>query len=138
MEENKKLQLDAFIKKQIQEIPLESPSKDFTKNLMGILTKEETSKATQYVPLISKKTWFAIAAAIIVAIFFIPFQKQEGGLLEKVSIDFSFLEKISLSGVFDGFVVSSTTFYGVLLFSIMIIVQIFYLKGYFSKRISGL
>jgi len=137
MEENKNTQLDNFVKKQIQEMPLESPSKNFTKDLMGILAKEETSKATKYAPLISKKGWFAIAA-LVVAIFFIPFQKQEGGLLEKVSIDFSFFDKLSTSGLFEGLSVSTATMYGLLLFSIMILVQVHYLKGYFSKRVSGL
>tara|TARA_R110002073_G_scaffold53840_4_gene138901 strand:+ start:104896 stop:105309 length:414 start_codon:yes stop_codon:yes gene_type:complete len=137
MEENKKIQLDAFVKKQIQEALLESPSKDFTKNLMNVLTQEETSKVTKYVPLISKKVWFALAA-VFVAIFFIPFQKQEGGLLEKVSLDFSFFDKISSAGIFDGFSIPTTAFYGLLLFSVMVLAQAYYLKGYFSKRISGL
>lgn len=141
MEENKKLQLDAFVKKQIQQVPLKSPSKDFTKDIMGVLTEMETSKATKYVPLISKKGWLFVAA-IFIAVFFIPFQKKEGGLveslLEKTSIDFSFLEKINLTGLLDGLSVSTTAFYGLLLFSVMVLVQVYYLKGYFSKRASSL
>lgn len=139
MEENKKLQLDAFVKKQIQETPLESPSKDFTKDIMGVLTEIQTSKATKYVPLISKKAWLFVAA-IFIAIFFIPFQEKEGGLiegwLEKTSIDLSFLDKINIAGFFDGFSVSNATMYGLLLFSIMILVQVYYLKGYFTKKFS--
>ncbi len=140
MEENKNPQIDAFLKKQIQEIPLESPSKDFTQNLMGILTQEE-SKAIQYEPLISKRVWAGISALVTVFIAFLlfnPFQKQEGSLLEKVPIDFSFLDQISFSGLFDGLSVSNVTLYGLLLFSMMISIQVFYLKGYFSKRFSGL
>ncbi|MEQ6124712.1 hypothetical protein AAON49_10955 [Pseudotenacibaculum sp. MALMAid0570] len=136
MEENNNKQVDAFLKKQLQEIPLESPSIDFTNHIMSVLDKE-SSKSTQYVPLISKKVWFAIVA-VIVALFFIPFQKQEDSILDKVPIDFSFLDKVNLSGVFEGFSISSATFYAMLLFSIMIFVQIFYIKGYFSKRESGL
>jgi len=134
MEENKKSQLDAFLKKQIQELPLESPSKDFTLGIMDVLSEEE-STITKYVPLISKKVWFLIVAAVV-AIFFIPFQKTEGGLLEKISIDFSFLNKISFSGLTDALSVSNTAFYGILLFSIMVFVQIVYLKGYFNRKLS--
>lgn len=138
MEENKKLQLDAFVKEGIQNTPLESPSKDFTKNIMGVLREIEVSESTtRYVPLISKKIWFVIAA-IVAIIFVIPFQKQEGGMLEIVSIDFSFLDKINLMGVFEGLSISTTTLYGLLLFFVMILVQVYYLKGYFNKRISGL
>lgn len=138
MEENNNIQTDAFLKKHIQEIPLESPSIDFTKNLMGVLSNEEVSKVTKYVPLISKKFWIGlltIVAASVIALLLIPFQKGEGSLLEKVPIDFSFLDNVNFSGMFDGMSVSSTTFYGVVLFSIMIFIQIFYLKGYLNKKV---
>lgn len=138
MEENKNTQqVDAFFKKHIQEIPLESPSTDFTKNLMGVLSHEETSEVTHYVPLISKKFWIGLLSVVtisIIALLLIPFQKGGESLLEKVPIDFSFVDKINVTGLFDGLSVSSTTFYGAVLFSIMMFVQIFYIKGYFDKR----
>lgn len=140
MEDNKNKQMDAFLRKHIQEIPLESPSKDFTNTIMGVLEEEASLKA-QYTPLISKKIWVGIATlitAFIVALFVIPFQKQQDSLLDKVPLDFSFLDRISFSGLFEGLSISSSTFYAMLLFSIMIGVQIFYIKGYFSKRASGL
>ena len=76
MEDNKNKQMDAFLKKQIQELPLESPSKDFTSNIMSVLNKE-TSKTTQYVPLISKKVWIGIAALFVAGIFY-SFSKTRG------------------------------------------------------------
>lgn len=135
MEENKNTQIDTFLKKQIQEMSLESPSKDFTSNLMSVL-QEETSLSTQYAPLISKKVWIGIAA-LVVAIFFIPFQKQEGSLLDKVSLDLSFLDTIKMP-VVEGFSVSSVTLYAIFFFAMMILAQVFYIKGYFNKRESGL
>lgn len=131
MEENKNKQLDAFLKKQIQEIPLDTPSQNFTSNIMDVLNKEAITQI-QYKPLISKKIWFAVAA-VILAVILIPFQKQEGGLLEKVSLDFSFLDKLNFS-VFEGLAVSNTAFYGLLFFAIMISVQVVYLKGYMDKK----
>lgn len=135
MEENKNKQLDAFLKKQIKELPLESPSKNFTATIMSKLQTESAFSHIQYKPLISKKIWFAVAA-IVVAVLLIPFQKKEGGLLEKVSIDFSFLDKVSFSGLLDGLSVSTTAFYGLLFFAIMIFVQVVYLKGYFDRKIT--
>lgn len=135
MEENKNTQIDAFLKKQIQEMPLESPSKDFTSNLMSVL-EEETSQSTQYVPLISKKIWIGIAA-LIVAIFFIPFQEQEGSLMDKVPLDLSFLDSIKMPTL-EGFTISSVALYAIFFFTLMIFAQIFYIKGYFNKRESGL
>ncbi len=134
MEENKNKQLDAFLKKQIQDIPLESPSKDFTSNIMDVLQEKESVVTTIYKPLISKKVWIFVAAAIA-AIFFIPFQDSEEGLLSKVSFDFSFLEKLNLSGILDGVNVSSTSLYVAFFFTTMIFIQVVFLKNHFNKRI---
>jgi hypothetical protein len=134
MEENKDTQIDAFLKKQLQDLPLESPSQNFTANIMDVIQQEESAASIQYKPLISKKIWFLVAAAIT-AIFFIPFQKTEGSLLEKVSFDFSFLDQVKVSELFSGLSVSTTVFYGLLLFAVMMFVQVVYLKGYFAKRI---
>lgn len=133
MGDNTDKKLDSFAKRHIQEIRLESPSKGFTGSVMNAITAAETGSVT-YKPLISKKTWLFVAAGIA-AIFFIPFQKPEnGGLLEKTGMDFSFFEKLSLSGVFDGVSLPSVTFYAFLLFAIMIFIQVFYIKGYFGKK----
>ncbi len=136
MEENKNQQIDAFLKKQLQEIPLESPSKNFTSNIMDVLQEKESSIATLNKPLISKKVWIFVAAAIV-AVFFIPFQKTEDSLLNKVSLDFSFLEKINLSGIFDGISISSTSAYVAFFFTIMIFIQVVFLKNHFNKRIEA-
>ena len=133
MEESKNKQLDVFFKEQIQEIPLEAPTKDFTKNVMQSIQLENVN-STMYRPLISKKVWF-VAAAAIIALFFIPFPQKEGGMLDKIPIDFSFVDQISLDGVFSGISVSNTTIYALLLFLGMIAIQIFYLKGYFERKI---
>lgn len=139
MEDNKEQRLDSFARKQIQELSLEKPSRGFSNAVMDAISNLEAKSSFAYKPLIPKKVWL-IAIAAIVAIVFIPFQKQEGGLLEKVSLDFSFLDKVSLPSIdlFEGMSVSSTTFYAFLLFAIMISIQVFYIKGYFSKRASGL
>ena len=83
MEDNKEHKLDSFARKQIQELELEKTSKGFTNSVMDAISALETKSSFAYQPLISKKVWLA-AVAVIVAIVFIPFQKQEGGLLEKV------------------------------------------------------
>lgn len=136
MEENRNTQLDAFLKKQLQEIPLESPSQNFTANIMDVIQQEESAVVIKYKPLISKKIWFVVAAAVVAIFFFIPFQKKEGGLLEKVSLDFSFMDQINFSGAFSGLSVSTIAFYGLLFFAVMIFIQVVYLKGYFAKRIA--
>ena len=140
MEENNNKQIDAFLQKHIEEIPLESPNNDFTSNLMGILTEEETSTVTQYSPLISKKGWIGVGIVVLSSLallFFGTFQNQGEKVLDKVSLDFSFLSKFSLSGTMEGFSMPSAMFFGALLFSISLLIQVLYLKGHLNNKITS-
>jgi len=137
MGENKHIEeLDAFAKKYVKEIPTESPSADFTANLMHSITQLEIEKPIVYKPLISKKGWFLVIAAVI-SVVLIPFKSTEDGLFTLPEMSFSFLEKFSFSGVIESVQVSNTTLYLVILFSVLVFIQIFYLKGYFEKRINS-
>lgn len=136
MEENKNKQIDAFLKKQLQEIPLDSPSKDFTSRIMDVIDQEESTVTTVYKPLISKRVWIFVAATIA-AIFFIPFQETEGSLFNKLSLDLSIIGNLNPSGLLDGVSVSSTVFYGFVFFAIMVVIQVVFLKDYFNKKMTA-
>lgn len=127
--------LDQLLKDQFKELPLDIPSNDFTKLVMREVVKEEKKLTTQSLPLISNKVW-GLVAAVLVALIFIPFKKQEGGILEKVSLDFSFFENVTLP-TYEGSTVSNTMLYAAVLFSIMMFAQVFYLKGYFDKKMNA-
>ena len=136
MGENKHIEeLDAFTKKYVKEIPLESPSVNFTAKLMDSINQLETVKsAVVYKPLISKKTWFVVVLAVV-AIVFIPFNSSEEGMFTLPEMNFSFLEKLSFSGMFDNLSVSNSTFIIALVFGLLLSIQIIYLKGFFEKRL---
>lgn len=137
MGENKHIEeIDAFAKKYIKEIPAESPSKHFTANLMQTISQLEMVKPLTYKPLISKKGWFLVIAAVI-AVVLIPFKSTEEGLFSLPEMNFSFFEKLNFSGVLESVQVSNTTLYVAILFSVLVFIQIFYLKGYFERRING-
>jgi hypothetical protein len=137
MGENKHIEeIHAFTKKYLNEIPTESPSIDFTKNLMGKIAKIQPEKEIVYKPLISKKGWFLVAASII-AIILLPFKNSEEGLFTLPEVNFSFFEKMSFSGIFESVNVSTTTASLLVLFSILFFIQIFYLKGEFERRINS-
>jgi len=137
MGENKHIEeIDAFAKKYIKEIPVESPSTNFTANLMNTISQLQTEKKIEYKPLISKKGWFLVISAVI-AIVLLPFKKSEEGLFTLPEINFSFIEKLNFSGVVDHVNVSLPTVYLAILFSVLVFIQIFYLKGYFEERINS-
>ena len=137
MGENKHIEeIDAFAKKYIKEIPVESPSVNFTANLMKTISQLQTEKTIVYKPLISKKGWFLVISAVI-AIIVLTFKNSEEGLFTLPEMNFSFLEKLNFSGAFESVSVSTPTLYLAILFSVLIFIQIFYLKGYFEKQINS-
>ena len=137
MGENKHIEeIDAFAKKYVKEIKTETPSADFTKNLMQSIAQLQTIKSTiAYKPLISKKAWFVVVSAII-AVLFIPFISSEKAFFTLPKINFSVLEKLNFSGLFQNVNISSTTFTIALVFGLLLAIQIIYLKGFFEKRLS--
>jgi hypothetical protein len=137
MEENKHTQLDAFVKKQIKKIPRETPSFDFTSQVMKAIEQQETVTIPPYKPLISKPMWFVIAS-LVAAIIIIPLRKMESSWFDKISLDVSFLDQISITGFFEGLSVPTTAFYGLVLFTLMIFAQVLYVKGFFRPKISVL
>lgn len=136
MGENKHIEeIHAFAKKYVKEIPKETPSVDFTVNLMKSITQIETVRKTiVYKPLISKKGWFVVVLAII-SVFLIPFNSSKEQTFTLPKLNFSFLDKLGFSGVLEGLSVSSTTFIIALIFGLLMSIQIVYLKGYFEKRL---
>jgi hypothetical protein len=136
MGENKHIEeIDAFAKKYVKEIKKETPSLDFTTNLMKSISQLESVKSTtMYRPLISKKAWFVVVAAII-AIVLIPFSSAKEEIFTLPKFNFSFLEKLSFSEAFQSINVSNTTFIIALMFGLLLSIQIVYLKGFFEKRL---
>ncbi|MDG1039938.1 MAG: hypothetical protein P8H13_04035 [Polaribacter sp.] len=129
-------EIDAFAKKYVKEIKSETPSLDFTSNLMNSIQQLEMVKsAIVYKPLISKKAWLFIFVAII-AVIFIPFHSSEKGLFSLPEVNFSFLNKLNFSGMFQDVNVSNTTVIIALVFGVLLSIQIVYLKGFFEKRLS--
>ncbi len=134
MGENKHVEeINNFAKKYIKEIPTETPTVNFTANLMKSITALETLKTTTvYKPLISKKGWFVIFLAIM-AILFIPLNSAKEVLFTLPKFNFSFVEKIRFLGVIENLKISNTTFAITVVFGLLVTIQIIYLKGFFEK-----
>ena len=137
MGENKHIEeIHAFTKKYVKEIKTEKPSLDFTENLMSKIAElQPLKKALVYKPLISKKGWFVVFLSII-AVILIPFNSSEKGVFALPELNMSFVEKLNFTGLFENINISSTTLYLALVFSALVFIQIFYLKGHFEKQIN--
>ncbi len=133
MEEDKiQKEIEAFTKKYVKEIELESPSKDFTTLLMQRIENKKSLVFTQQ-ELISKKGWFTILTVAIL-LFFFSSKSSEKSIIILPELDFSFISKMKFSQTFEFLSVSNITLIALLLFGGMFIFQLLYLKNYFDKR----
>ena len=135
MGENKHIkELDAFAKKYVKEIKQEEISLDFTASLMHKIAVTKIGSPFKVAPLISKKVWFLIVAAVVAIICFsFQFSENESNFL--TTLDFSFMYKFQLSSIIEGVSLSTTTYYAFMFFGLMIAVQFVFLKKYFDKQL---
>ncbi|MEM7381340.1 MAG: hypothetical protein AAF361_09120 [Bacteroidota bacterium] len=76
MEENKDKILDQFIEKTVKDAGLESPSLDFTSQVLAKLETEE-NLVTTYRPLISSRSWLVLITILSAAGIWVFFGNTE-------------------------------------------------------------
>jgi hypothetical protein len=131
--------LDELAKKVIKDAPLETPSFNFTNAVMSQVAALNNNKITTYKPLISKTGWIFISIGILTLIFIILFgnKTESSGWLS--TVDFSVLSNNKLSNTLlgfktSGFAITKTLGYALVLFSVMVCIQIPFLKHHFNQR----
>lgn len=132
MDENKKLEelTDCLF----EQLPLESPSIDFTQKVMQRLETSKAKSSLVYRPLIPKKlllTIYAIIAILLVVLVF-TIDFQTNSMIRE--FDYSkYLEKLSFE--IPRIEVSKTVLYGILALGVMLMIQLTLLKNQLGKRI---
>ncbi|HLV40415.1 hypothetical protein [Xanthomarina sp.] len=128
--------LDKLVEDVMKQAVLESPSFNFTTNVMQQITADSKSTSTVYKPLISKTGWKILVLSVLTLIgyVFVSGNSQNSEWFE--AIDFSAWTKYNLPNLFSGIKVSHSTWYALVLFGVMICVQIPLLKSYFNKRLN--
>jgi len=127
-------EIEKLIDKMMKETTLESPSLDFTSQVMSQVLKIKTNKAMVYKPLISKWIWYGIFISMLGLMTYLLFNDSavSGGLFEKYN--FGTLPKFRMSNIFSGLHFSRTTLYACVLLTIMLFIQIPILKHHMDKR----
>ncbi|MDP2541478.1 hypothetical protein CSC81_00175 [Tenacibaculum discolor] len=134
MGENKDIkELDAFTKKYINEIEAETPSIDFTANIMDAILKEEQFSIYKAAPLISKRVWFVLAGILAVSILFVS-KGASSSWLQIPEIKMDYLSNIQLPNLFENITVSNLMLSACFFFTVMVFVQIYYLKNHFTRK----
>ncbi|WP_439127705.1 hypothetical protein [Polaribacter sp.] len=134
MGENKHIEeLDAFAKKYVKEITPEKTSTEFTKNVLNIILEEEKKAIYKPTPIISKKIWLLAAFFIAICCFFL-FKVNSTKTIKFPELDFSFFNNLTNYNVLENISISSSIMYAVVIFSVLALIQIGFLKNYLSKQ----
>lgn len=135
MKDNKDKHLDKLIDRVMGEMPLKSPSMDFTANILSKVNVLPKSEVTVYKPLISKNIWFFIGALMLGLLAYVVFKfpLEETGWFS--SLELGQLPTFKMPAVFSGITISKTFMYSIVVFAVLLFVQIPLLKKQFDKRL---
>jgi len=135
MKANTDKHIEKFVDKMMKETNLDTPSVDFTAQVMSQVLKIKTSQTTVYKPLISKWVWYGIFISMLGLIAYLSFNSSSvsGGLLEKFNL--GTLPKFSMPNLFSGLHFSKTTIYACVLLTLMLFIQIPIIKHVMNRRL---
>ncbi|TVZ16287.1 hypothetical protein [Maribacter sp. MAR_2009_72] len=131
MKENNDKLLEKLVDKMMKDSPVESPSFDFTANVMSKVFKTKTNEAYLYKPLIPKSVFFIIFVSVIL-LFMYAFINGEAST-DSWANHLNFTKaysKLSISFLS----VSKETTYIIFAAILMFLVQITFLKKYFDNK----
>lgn len=134
MKDHTEQQLDKLANKVMQSSLLESPSLDFTANVMAKVEAYAKSKTTIYEPLISKKWWLLISL-LVIGLFsygFFGTGLESLGWFDKV--DYSILSNNKVTEAISGITISKIFMYAIGFFGLVFFVQIPIMKHYLDRR----
>jgi len=124
--------IENIIDKMMAEDTLQSPSADFTSNIMSQILISKKAKIKPYKPLISKSVWIAIGLAVTFLALYVSLFSVSDNDLKIDEIGKLYSNKVSTA--FNEIHFSKTMLYAVLVVPFMILVQIGILKNYFDKK----
>ena len=126
--------IDDFSKDLLKDVGLETPSANFVNNVLKTINVENTLVSNSvYKPLISKRGWFFIVVCFIVLFTYFYTPNTESSIQYPV-IDLSFLNKLMAINIFENIKLSKIFSFSFILFSVLVLVQLHFIKKYFNKN----
>mgnify|MGYP003110742126 FL=1 len=133
MDELEDKKLEAFVDKLMEGAPLETPSVDFTQNVMHKLEAETQKKVFQYQPIVSGKVLSVAFIAFVALLILIGSQlgvDSGQGWFKNVQTENWFHPDWSWM---EGYTSSKVTVYAFLFLGLMFFVQVPWLKSQMNK-----
>ena len=134
MKEQADTSVENLVDKMMTSSTLESPSADFTSQILSKIEVLQQSKATVYQPLISKRVWALIVVVCVAFLVYVFYTSSTESSNWFTTIDFSKFTNNRVSESFSDYTFSKTMMYAIILLSVMVFIQIPLLKNYFEKR----
>lgn len=128
--------LDEFTSKLLKNFSGETPSFDFTAQVMSRVEALSRTDITEYKPLISKKIWLilgVILAGVFSYLIFGDIQLENSWASSKVLDLIPKMNSITLPD----YQISNVFLYSIAGLTFFICVQIFMLKNYFNRRLAA-
>ena len=124
--------IEKLVENLMMESSLESPSIDFTNKVMAEVLAAQKSKTLVYKPIISKKAWVLIFGGIFALFTFLILNRNASSSAFSFNVSFFSFDKFFKP--ISGMQISPLTSNVVLLAVVMLFIQIFLLKNYFTRK----
>jgi len=133
MKDNIENLLDELSEKIVIASDLETPSLDFTANIMSNINVEtKQSESTIYKPLISKKAWLFITLVFILVLAYALSVNTTANISWFTDVNFM----PSMSNLFSKLSFSKTVVYAIVFLTLMLFVQVPLLKKHYDNQIN--
>lgn len=134
MKDHTEQHLDSLAKKAMKSTSLQSPSVNFTTNIMKQIEHETIGESIIYKPLISKKGWIGIIAVLIGVSVYLMLGNVEGGSWLE-TVDYSVISNNKVADVLSNIKFSKIVTYAIGFFGLVFFIQIPLMKHYMNKRL---
>lgn len=131
MNTNEDKHIEKLIDKMMKDQTLEAPSFDFTSKVMNQVLESKKDSVFTYKPLLSKQTSFIILSIVIGIVIYAVFSNASISEKWTLPIDFSVIYKNRLSQMLN---FSTITTYSTVVGTIMLLLQVYYLRNHFANR----
>lgn len=135
MKANSDKHIENLMDKIMTEVSLDIPTSKFTSNVMTQIETIVNQSTIKYQPLISKRSWVLILISVMALITYFVFEASLESSGWFSGINFNLVSSNKLTNVMPSLKLSKTSFYAIIMFSVMLFVQIPVLKHYFNKRL---
>lgn len=128
MKEREDKKIEKLVEAIMKDSKLDTPSLDFTANVMSKVKQTTTNEVYNYQSLISNNVFIFVFGFFITFFFFLKPSKED--YIYRISDSFFYsINKIS------NFSYSKITIYSVSIFSLLLLIQILFLKKHFKRQL---